>query len=76
MALVSFGSVSTLSRRYLSVIFPWVRSGNPLVESVAEQALPTRERLLLVVPSSALAGHLRSHNRIQEEEVPRPSSRL
>jgi dolichyl-diphosphooligosaccharide--protein glycosyltransferase len=41
VALVSFGSVSTLSARYLSVIFPWVRSGNPLVESVAEQALPT-----------------------------------
>lgn len=41
IALVSFGSVSTLSARYLSVILPWVRSNNPLVESVAEQALPT-----------------------------------
>jgi dolichyl-diphosphooligosaccharide---protein glycosyltransferase len=41
VALVSFGSVSALSARYLSVIFPWVRSGNALVESVAEQALPT-----------------------------------
>ena len=41
LALVSFGSVSTLSARYLSVIFPWVRNGNPLVESVAEQSLPT-----------------------------------
>ena len=41
VALISFGSVSTLSARYLSVIFPWVRSGNALVESVAEQALPT-----------------------------------
>ncbi len=41
IALISFGSVSSLSARYLSVIFPWVRSGNPLVESVAEQALPT-----------------------------------
>jgi dolichyl-diphosphooligosaccharide--protein glycosyltransferase len=41
IALVSFGSVSALSARYLSVIFPWVRSGNPLVQSVAEQALPT-----------------------------------
>jgi dolichyl-diphosphooligosaccharide--protein glycosyltransferase len=40
-ALVSFGSVSALSTRYLSVIFPWVRSTSPLVESVAEQALPT-----------------------------------
>lgn len=41
VALVSFGSVSALSTRYLSVIFPWVRSTSPLVESVAEQALPT-----------------------------------
>ncbi len=41
IALISFGSVSSLSARYLSVIFPWVRSGNPLVQSVAEQALPT-----------------------------------
>ncbi len=41
VALISFGSVSTLSARYLSVIFPWVRSNNPLVESVAEQQLPT-----------------------------------
>jgi dolichyl-diphosphooligosaccharide--protein glycosyltransferase len=41
VALVSFGSVSSLSDRYLSVIFPWIRTNNPLVESVAEQALPT-----------------------------------
>jgi dolichyl-diphosphooligosaccharide--protein glycosyltransferase len=41
IALISFGSISSLSARYLSVIFPWVRSNNPLVESVAEQALPT-----------------------------------
>lgn len=41
VALVSFGSVSSLSARYLSVIFPWIRTNNPLVESVAEQALPT-----------------------------------
>ena len=41
VALISFGSVSSLSARYLSVIFPWVRSNNPLVQSVAEQALPT-----------------------------------
>lgn len=39
--LITFGSVSSLSTRYLSVIFPWVRSTSPLVESVAEQALPT-----------------------------------
>jgi len=41
IALISFGSVSTLSTRYLSVLFPWVRSTNPLVQSVAEEALPT-----------------------------------
>ena len=39
--LITFGSVSSLSTRYLSVIFPWVRSASPLVQSVAEQALPT-----------------------------------
>lgn len=39
--LISFGSVSELSTRYLSVLFPWVRSTSPLVESVAEEALPT-----------------------------------
>jgi dolichyl-diphosphooligosaccharide---protein glycosyltransferase len=41
VALISFGSVSTLSTRYLSVLFPWIRSTNPLVQSVAEEALPT-----------------------------------
>jgi dolichyl-diphosphooligosaccharide--protein glycosyltransferase len=41
VALISFGSVATLSTRYLSVLFPWVRSTNPLVQSVAEEALPT-----------------------------------
>ena len=41
IALVSFGSVATLSTRYLSGPFPWVRSTNPLVQSVAEEALPT-----------------------------------
>ncbi len=41
LALVSFGLVGGLSLRYLSAIAPWARSGNPLVESVAEHFVPT-----------------------------------
>jgi dolichyl-diphosphooligosaccharide--protein glycosyltransferase len=41
LAIFSFGSISPISRRYLSAIAPWARSGNPLVQSVAEQAVPT-----------------------------------
>ncbi len=41
LTLVSFGLVGGLSLRYLSAIAPWARSGNPLVESVAEHFVPT-----------------------------------
>ena len=41
LSLVSFGLVGGLSLRYLSAIAPWARSGNPLVESVAEHFVPT-----------------------------------
>ncbi len=41
LTMVSFGLVGGLSLRYLSAIAPWARSGNPLVESVAEHFVPT-----------------------------------
>jgi dolichyl-diphosphooligosaccharide---protein glycosyltransferase len=39
--LISFGLVGGVSLRYLSVIAPWVRQSNPLVQSVAEHFVPT-----------------------------------
>jgi len=41
LTLISFDLVGGLSLRYLSAIAPWARSGNPLVESVAEHFVPT-----------------------------------
>ncbi len=41
LTLISFGLVGSLSLRYLSAIAPWARSGNALVESVAEHFVPT-----------------------------------
>jgi dolichyl-diphosphooligosaccharide---protein glycosyltransferase len=41
LTLISFGLVGGLSLRYLSAIAPWARSGNPLVQSVAEHFVPT-----------------------------------
>lgn len=41
LTLVSFGLVGGLSLRYLAAIAPWARSGNPLVQSVAEHFVPT-----------------------------------
>lgn len=41
LAVLSFGFVGGISLRYLSAIFPWARSGSPLVESVAEHFVPT-----------------------------------
>jgi dolichyl-diphosphooligosaccharide---protein glycosyltransferase len=41
LTVMSFGYVGGISVRYLSVIAPWARSGNALVQSVAEQAYPT-----------------------------------
>ncbi len=41
LALISFGAVGSISGRYLTVIAPWIRSGNPLTQSVAEEQLPT-----------------------------------
>lgn len=41
LALVSFGAVGGLTQRYLSVIFPFEISQEPIVESVAEHASST-----------------------------------
>jgi dolichyl-diphosphooligosaccharide--protein glycosyltransferase len=41
LALVSFGTVKSLSGRYLTVIDPFLRSGNPLIASVAEHVVPS-----------------------------------
>jgi dolichyl-diphosphooligosaccharide--protein glycosyltransferase len=43
LSVLSFGLVGGISLRYLSAIAPWARSGNPLVESVAEHFVPTGE---------------------------------
>jgi len=41
LVLVSFGAVGRLTQRYLSVIFPFELSQEPIVESVAEHASST-----------------------------------
>lgn len=41
LGILSFGLVGGISLRYLSAIAPWVRSTSALVQSVAEQAVPT-----------------------------------
>ncbi len=41
LAVVSFGLVGGISVRYLSAIDPFARSGNPLVQSVAEHFIPS-----------------------------------
>lgn len=41
LTLISFGLVGGLTLRYITAIAPWARSGNPLVESVAEHFVPT-----------------------------------
>jgi len=41
LTLVSFGAIGSISGRYLSAIAPWTRTGNPLIESVAEHFVPT-----------------------------------
>ena len=35
------GAISGLSGRYITVVYPFYRSGNPLLESVAEHQVPT-----------------------------------
>ena len=41
LTVLSFGLVGGLTLRYLTVIEPWARVNNALVQSVAEQAVPT-----------------------------------
>ena len=41
VTFISFGLVSGISGRYQTVLFPFQRTGNPLVESVAEHFIPT-----------------------------------
>ena len=38
---ISFGAIASISGRYLTVIYSQYRSGDPLVQSVAEQAVPS-----------------------------------
>lgn len=41
LLLVSFGGIGSISGRYLTVIYSQYRTSDPLVQSVAEQAVPT-----------------------------------
>ena len=41
LTFISFGDIASISGRYLTVIAPWIRSSNPLTQSVAEEQLPT-----------------------------------
>ncbi len=41
LTFISFGDVSSITGRYLAVIAPWTRSSSALIQSVAEQSLPT-----------------------------------
>jgi dolichyl-diphosphooligosaccharide--protein glycosyltransferase len=41
LGVLSFGAVGAVQLRYLTVLYPYERSGNPLVESVAEHFTPT-----------------------------------
>ena len=41
LLVVSFGAVSAVSARYFTVVYPFQRTANPLIESVAEHFMPT-----------------------------------
>ncbi|MEM3387197.1 MAG: STT3 domain-containing protein [Nitrososphaerales archaeon] len=41
LLVVSFGAVSAVSARYYTVIYPFQRTADPLIESVAEHFVPT-----------------------------------
>jgi dolichyl-diphosphooligosaccharide--protein glycosyltransferase len=61
LAVLSFGLVGGISLRYLSAIAPWVRSSSALVQSVAEQAVPTGQDYFTsyaILLSFAVAGAL------------------
>lgn len=61
LALISFGFVGRLSGRYLSVIAPWHRASSAIIQSVAEQAVPTGADYFTsyaILMSFAIAGAL------------------
>lgn len=41
LLFLAFGSIGIISGRYLTVIYSFYRTNNPLIQSVAEQAVPT-----------------------------------
>ncbi len=41
LLFLAFGNIAGVSGRYLTVIYSFYRSSNPLIQSVAEQAVPT-----------------------------------
>ena len=61
LVVISFGFVGGISARYLSAVAPWTRSGNALVESVAEHFVPTGQDYFtsyLILMSFGFAGAL------------------
>ncbi|HXW36699.1 MAG TPA: STT3 domain-containing protein [Nitrososphaerales archaeon] len=61
LAILSFGLVGGVSLRYLAAIAPWARTSNALVQSVAEQAVPTGQDYFtsyLILLSFGVAGTL------------------
>ncbi len=61
LSILSFGLVGGISLRYLSAIAPWARVSSPLVQSVAEQAVPTGQDYFtsyLILLSFGVAGAL------------------
>ncbi len=41
LLVVSFGAISAVSARYFTVVYPFQRTADPLIESVAEHFVPT-----------------------------------
>jgi dolichyl-diphosphooligosaccharide--protein glycosyltransferase len=58
ITVLGFGAISGVSGRYLTVIFPFQRTSDPLVESVAEHFIPTGAQYLssyfVLIPLSIL----------------------
>ena len=70
--ILSFGFISEVSGRYLTVVLPFQRSGVPLVESVAEHFVPTGAQYfseyLLLLPL-AFFGILKIFNKHSVDSV-------
>jgi dolichyl-diphosphooligosaccharide---protein glycosyltransferase len=69
LLFLAFGTTSGLSGRYLTVIYSFYRSANPLIQSVAEQAVPTGSQFFAAYAVLILLGCFGAYAALRRKNI-------